>query len=82
MLASDQQLLEMLTNDPQLSLSWYKEELDDAEKIRLGYFLVTHLRMRENNWLQYKNGILDDETWQTYRSSLGVIFSARQPRTW
>jgi hypothetical protein len=82
MLASDQQLLEQLMDDPQLSLSWYKEELDDEERVRLGYFLVTHLRMRENNWLQYKNGILDEETWRSFRLSLGVIFSARQPRRW
>lgn len=82
MLASDQQLLELLIEDPKLSLSWYKQELDDEEKVRLNYFLFSHLRMRENNWLQYKNGILDDETWQSYSRSLGFIFSARQPRTW
>jgi len=44
MLASDQQLLELLINDLQSSLSWYKEELDDEKKIRVGCFLVRVMR--------------------------------------
>lgn len=81
-LASDQQILDALYHDPQLSLIWYKESLDDEEKVRLGYFMLTHLRMRENNWLQYQNGILDEGTWQTYRRSLPVVLSGRQSRVW
>ena len=45
MLASDMQLLEMLVDDPQLHLIWYKEELDDQEKARLSY-VVTPRRTR------------------------------------
>ena len=40
----------------------YKEKLDDEEKIRLGYFLVMHPRMREDHWPQYKTG-----TWMRRR---------------
>jgi hypothetical protein len=81
-LASDQQLLEMLIDDPKLSLIWYREDLTDEEKTRLGYFLITHLRMRENNWLQYQNGILDEESWRIYSRSLITVLSGRQTRKW
>ena len=82
MLASDQQFLELLVEDPDLNLLWYKTELTDEERVRLSYLLITQLRMRENNWLQYESGILDGETWQTYRGSLVAVLSARQTRAW
>lgn len=81
-LASDQQLLAMLTDDPQLSLIWYRETLTDEEKVRIGYFLITHLRMRESNWLHYRNGIIGEESWALYRRSLKVALSGRQSRRW
>ncbi len=82
MLASDQQFLELLIDSPDLNLLWYKPELSDEERIRLSYFLMTVVRMRENNWLQHANGILDDTTWRTYRGSLVVVLSAPQTRVW
>jgi hypothetical protein len=81
-LASDQQFLELLIESPDLNLLWYKTELSDEERIRLSYFLVTTVRMRESNWFQYQNGILDDATWLAYRGSLIVMLSAPQTRVW
>jgi len=81
-LASDQQFLELLIDNPGLNLLWYKPELSDEERIRLSYFLVTTVRMRESNWFQYQNGILDDATWRAYRGSLIVMLSAPQTRVW
>ncbi len=82
MLASDQQFLELLINDPGLHLLGYEPELSDEDKVRLGYFLITHLRMRENNWLQYENGILDETTWRAYRGSIVAVLSGPQTRHW
>jgi hypothetical protein len=82
MLASDQQFLELLIADPQLSLMWWKEDLNPEERTRLSYFLITHIRMRESNWLQHRSGILDDVTWKSYRSSLIAVLSGPQPRIW
>ena len=81
-LASDQQFLELLIDSPGLNLLWYKPELSDEERIRLSYFLVTTVRMRESNWFQYQNGILDDATWRAYLGSLIVMLSAPQTRVW
>ena len=38
--------------------------------------------MRESNWLQHRSGILDDVTWNSYRSSLIAVLSGPQPRMW
>jgi hypothetical protein len=82
MLASDQQLLQLIIEKPDLHILWYKPELNDEEKVRLSYFLVLHFRMRENNWLQNQNGILDDATWLSYRSSILAILSSPRTRHW
>ena len=82
MLESDQQHLQLFIDDPELNLLWYKPELDDEERVRLSYFLITHLRMRENNWLQHETGMLDTATWEAYRGSLVAILASPQTRAW
>lgn len=82
MLMSDQQFLELLIESPELHLSWHKPGLSNEEKVRLSFFLITQLRMRENNWLQYRSGIVDENTWNSYSGSLKAIFTGPQPRAW
>ena len=41
------------------------------EKTQLMFWMIGQLRTREHEWLQYKSGALDKETWESYR---GVIF--------
>ena len=82
MLASEQQYLQLFIDSPELSLLTIKPDMSDEERIRLSYLLLTFLRMREINWLQYENGTLDDVTWQTYRLTLIGQLTASQARTW
>ena len=82
MLASDQQYLELYIDSPELSVLQFKADLSDEERIRLSYLLITFVRMRESNWLQYENGTLDDVTWQTYRLTLIGQLSTPQTRAW
>ena len=81
-LDSDQQFLELLIDSPELMVLQYQSDLSDEERIRLSFLLVTFIRMRENNWLQYENGTLDDVTWQAYRLSLIAQLSNPQSRAW
>ena len=81
-LASDQQFLEQIVDKPELHLLWYKPELSDEERVSLSYFLISHFRMRENNWVQYQNGILDDRTWRSYRGSILAVLAAPRTRGW
>jgi hypothetical protein len=82
MLASDQQYLELFIDSPELGLLMLKPDLSDEERIRLSNVLLTLVRMRESNWLQYENGTLDDVTWQAYRGSLIGPLSGLQSRAW
>ncbi len=81
-LDSDQQFLEFLVASPELNLLQYKADLSDEERIRLSYVLLTFVRMRESNWVQYENGTLDDVTWQAHRLLLISQLSAPQSRAW
>ena len=82
MLDSDQQFLLNIMNNPELDTFWYKPELTDEEKVRLSVALITFVRMRENNWLQYQNGVLDERTWEAYRGSIVGNLSTPQSRIW
>lgn len=81
-LDSDQQFLQLFVDSPELNLLWYKPELSDQEKVRLSYFLLIHMRMRESNWFQYESGILDERTWRSYRGSIVAMLSAPRTRAW
>ncbi len=81
-LASDQQFLENYIDSPELMALQYQAELSDEERIRLSYLLVTFIRMRENNWLQYENGTLDDATWRAHQGSIVATFGSPQARAW
>ena len=81
-LAADQQFLAQIMDDPELYSIRTKPELTECEKIRLGALLTTFVRMRENNWLQYQNGVLDEATWETYRSSIVAFLGSSSCRTW
>ena len=82
-MASDQQLLELYINNPNLGRAWWQtEDLTDDEKIRLSYTLISLVRMRESNWFQFRNGTLDAEAWDSYRMTLIVVLSATHTRRW
>lgn len=81
-LDSDQQFLIKIIENPEIYLSRYKPELSEQDKVRLGAYLVMFIRMRENNWLQYRNGVLDQVTWDSYRSSIARVMSDSRSRSW
>jgi len=82
MLAADQQPLQLIVDNPDLYLVRFKPKLTDEEKVRLGAYLVTFVRMRESYWLQYKNGVLDEATWGSYRTSIVPFLGAQKTRIW
>ena len=51
--------------------------LDEDQQLQLIGFLTAFMRTRENYWIQYQNGVLDRDTWESYRGALViVIFSS------
>ena len=81
-LASDQEFLQAIRDDPELELLRYKSELTDREKIRLYFLYLTFARMRESNWFQYQSGVLDRYTWESYRNSIVVMYSTPNGIKW
>lgn len=57
---------------PELGLIMSKAEPPSfEEKTKLVFWMIGQMRAREYEWLQYKNGAITKESWETYR---GVIF--------
>ena len=81
-LDADQQFLIKLIESPEIYTNRFKEGLTDEDKIQMGAYLIMFVRMRENNWLQYRNGVLDEVTWESYRSSIAQVLSDSTSRSW
>lgn len=74
MLDSDRESLYMAIDQPFLLR---RTELDEQEQLQLVAFLTAFIRMRENYWIQFQNGALDEATWESYRGALiPVVFSS------
>ena len=50
-------------------------ELTDEQKVFFDGWLGAFLRARELDWLNYKAGVLDHSTWQSYRGGLVIVMS-------
>lgn len=48
-------------------------DLTDEQEIQTRAYLIAFLRMRENHWLQFQRGVLDEATWQAYRAPLSTV---------
>ena len=40
------------------------------------------MRNREHEWFQYRDGILDEETWLTQRNVIQLVLSSKRHRMW
>jgi len=65
-------LLYELMERPFVIEQWRSEtdSLTPNQRIQADLAGTAYFRMRENLWLQYRNDVIDDETWQTYRGIL------------
>lgn len=75
MLEQDRQSLYRVMEYPFLN---QRTNLSQEQEVQLTAYLLAFLRMRENHWVQFENGLLDETTWAAYRNALvPVIFSSR-----
>ena len=82
-LESDQQFIaNHLILDPAIDVIRYKRDLADDEKVKLYYFFILFVRMRESNWRQFHSGGLDRETWESYRASIPAVMNNPNGRSW
>ena len=68
----DLALVSRLVDYPEIGRIFSQSETPTfEEKTQLMFWIIGQLRTREHEWLQYKSGALDKETWESYR---GVIY--------
>ena len=53
-----------------------KDELTPENERRITWMVVKALRVREFAWHQYRSGILDEQSWQSYMEPVPGIFSS------
>jgi hypothetical protein len=83
MLESDRAMLFLQAENPSISISRDTDiELTDEDAVRLSSYLVAVVRVRENQRLQYQNGVIDERTWRTYSSAILPVFSTERARSW
>ena len=74
MLEADRESLYMAVQNPFL---FKRSGLDEEQQLQLIGFMTAFMRTRENFWIQYQKGVLDQDTWESYRGALIiVIFSS------
>lgn len=57
-------------------------DTSEEEVIRLSALLRSVIRTREIHWFQYRNHVIDETTWQSYRNALGALLSSEVTRPW
>jgi len=83
MVVEDRAVLSMQIEYPMMvSARGGGAELTDDDLIRFVSYLTTVLRVRENMWLQFQNGVIDERTWATYLQAIPAVFSTDFVRAW
>lgn len=59
-----------------------KETLSTEDQLRLSFMYALDLRNREFEYFQYTEGLLDEETWMSYRHVIILNHSSGIGKTW
>jgi len=70
MLSEDRESLYKIIEYPFLGRAC---DLTEEQKTQTRAYLAAFLRMRENYWIQYRSGVLDQATWESYREPLSSV---------
>ena len=79
---ADSQALVSAIDNPGAILAWTKQEMTDEEAVQHTFWLTLFFRNRENDWFQYQHGVMDEDTWERYKSSITVTFLSERNRNW
>ena len=83
MLADDLEIIRQQLDYPRATPARFGgSDLPDEDLIQLNSTLLALVRVRENQWLQHQNGVIDEQTWLTYRTALTAVFSTEFTRSW
>lgn len=80
-LANDQTGVYKFVEFPELGRIFSQIETPSfAEKTQLFFWMIGQMRAREYEWLQYKNGAMTKEFWETYRGVTYFVLGTERGR--
>jgi hypothetical protein len=76
LLSGDLAVLQQSIDNPSVITSRLKTEGHTPEELaQLESWIVALIRTREHHWFQYRDGLLDKEVWQAYRTAIPYVLS-------
>lgn len=82
LIASEIAINQQVVDNPSIRLVRLGTNPTNEELVRLETWLISVVRTREHQWLQYQDGLLDEDFWQAYVNALPVILSYPKERAW
>lgn len=82
MIASEIALNQQVVENSSIRLARFKTDHTKEELIQLETWLIELVRTREHQWLQYRDGLLDESIWEAYVNALRVVLSFPIERAW
>ncbi len=80
-LTTDQSGVYLFVEHPELAEIFRQKNTPDfLEKTRLMFWIIAQMRAREHEWLQFKSGALDEETWLSYRDVIYFVLGTQRTR--
>jgi len=79
---AEAQIVTTTIDHPTTVLGWNKQELTDEELIRYVFWMIGYFRNRENDWLQFQRGVMDEASWNRYLSALTGLLTHERNRNW
>lgn len=76
-----QQEILALVQYPEIWKGFTGQELEDHE-IRLNNWLTSSLRSREYEWIQFKNGALDEVSWDSFSKAIPLVLTGERAKSW
>ncbi|MCZ6854952.1 MAG: hypothetical protein O7G86_13645 [Gammaproteobacteria bacterium] len=71
-----------LVDNPDLVVAMANEPTTDEQRGKLAFWLTSALRQREFDWMQYKDGVIDEETYRTYVGVISLLLGTGHTRRW
>ena len=78
---NDQDGVYKFVEHPELGRLFFQVETPSiTEKTKLNFWLIGQMRAREHEWLQYRSGALDEDTWLSYRDVIYFLLGTKRAR--
>ena len=71
-----------LIDHPEVISAMGGEPKSEEERAKVGMWLTAGLRQREFDWMQFKDGIIDEDTYRAYSGVIPILLGTEATRRW